>query len=31
MLVTLRELMKIAEERKTAIGSFNTPNLSVMR
>lgn len=27
MLVTLNEVMKIAEERKIAVGSFNTPNL----
>lgn len=27
MLVTLNEVMKIAEQRKIAIGSFNTPNL----
>ena len=27
MLVTLNEIMKIAEEREIAIGSFNTPNL----
>lgn len=27
MLVTLNEVMRIAEEKKIAIGSFNTPNL----
>lgn len=27
MLVTLKEVLKIAEARKIAIGSFNTPNL----
>lgn len=27
MLATLNEVMKIAEDRKIAIGSFNTPNL----
>lgn len=27
MLVTLNEVMKIAEEKQIAIGSFNTPNL----
>lgn len=27
LLVTLNEVMKIAEEKKIAIGSFNTPNL----
>lgn len=27
MLATLKEVMNIAEERKIAIGSFNTPNL----
>ncbi len=26
MLVTLREILKIAEEKKCAVGSFNTPN-----
>lgn len=28
MLVTLKEILKIAEERKIAIGSFNTPNMT---
>lgn len=27
MLVTLKEILNIAEERKIAVGSFNTPNL----
>lgn len=27
MLATLKEIMKIAEERQIAVGSFNTPNL----
>lgn len=27
MLVTLKELMETAEQRKNAVGSFNTPNL----
>ena len=27
MLVTLNEILAIAEERKCAIGAFNTPNL----
>lgn len=27
MLVTLNEVMRVAEEKKIAIGSFNTPNL----
>ena len=27
MLVTLREILKIAEAKKIAVGSFNTPNL----
>ncbi len=27
MLATLREVLKIAEEKKCAIGSFNTPNM----
>lgn len=31
MLVTLNEVMKIAEERKIAIGSFNTPNLEAVQ
>ena len=31
MLVTLKEILKIAEAQKTAIGSFNTPNLSSAR
>lgn len=28
MLVTLKEILKIAEQNKTAIGSFNTPNMT---
>ena len=28
MLVTLKEILKIAEDKKIAIGSFNTPNMS---
>ena len=31
MLVTLKEILKIAEARKCAIGSFNTPNMSSLR
>lgn len=31
MLVSLNEVMKIAEERKIAIGSFNTPNLEAVQ
>lgn len=31
MLVTLKEILKIAEERKTAIGAFNTPNFTSVR
>ena len=31
MLVTLQEILKIAEERKCAIGSFNTPNMASIR
>ena len=27
MLVTLKEILEIAEERKMAAGSFNAPNL----
>ena len=31
MLATLNEVMKIAEERQIAIGSFNTPNLESLQ
>ncbi len=31
MLVTLKEILKIAEERKCAIGSFNTPNMASIK
>ena len=31
MLVTLKEILKIAESRKTAIGSFNTPNMTSIK
>lgn len=31
MLVTLKEILKIAEERQIAVGSFNTPNLESLR
>ena len=31
MLVTLKEILKIAEAKKCAIGSFNTPNMSSIR
>ena len=31
MLATLNEIMKIAEEKKIAIGSFNTPNLESLQ
>ena len=31
MLVTLNEVMKIAEEKGIAIGSFNTPNLESLQ
>ena len=31
MLVTLTEILKIAEEEKIAIGSFNTPNLTSLQ
>lgn len=31
MLVTLKEILQIAEERKIAVGSFNTPNLESLR
>lgn len=31
MLVTLKEIMKTAEEQRIAVGSFNTPNLESLR
>lgn len=31
MLVTLKEILKIAEEKKIAIGSFNTPNMTSLK
>lgn len=31
MLVTLRDILKIAEAKKCAIGSFNTPNMTSLR
>lgn len=31
MLVTLNEILKIAEEKKIAIGSFNTPNMTSLK
>ena len=31
MLVTLKEILKIAEEKKIAIGAFNTPNFTSVR
>ena len=31
MLVTLTEILKIADERKCAIGSFNTPNMATLK
>lgn len=31
MLVTLKEVLKMAEEKKIAVGSFNTPNLESLR
>lgn len=31
MLVTLKEILKIAEARKCAIGSFNTPNFACLK
>ena len=31
MLATLNEVMKIAEERRIAVGSFNTPNLESLQ
>ena len=31
MLVSLKEILKIAEAKKCAIGSFNTPNLESMQ
>lgn len=31
MLVSLKEILKIAEEKQIAVGSFNTPNLESLR
>ena len=31
MLVTLREIMEIAEEKKIAVGAFNSPNLEALQ
>ncbi len=31
MLVTLKEILRIAEARKCAVGSFNTPNMASLR
>ncbi len=31
MLITLKEMMRIAEERGIAVGAFNTPNLESLR
>ena len=31
MLVSLKEILKVAQAKKCAIGSFNTPNLASMR
>ena len=31
MVVTLKEILKIAEARKIAVGSFNTPNLTSLK
>ena len=31
MLVTLKEILKIAEEKKIAVGSFNTPNMASVK
>ncbi len=31
MLVTLKEILKIAEEKQIAIGSFNTPNMTTLQ
>ena len=31
MLVTLKEILEIAEEKKIAVGAFNTPNLESLR
>ena len=31
MLVTLNDVMKIAEEKMIAVGSFNTPNLESLQ
>lgn len=31
MLVTLKEILKIAEDKKIAVGSFNTPNMASVK
>ena len=31
MLVNLKEILKIAEKKKIAIGSFNTPNMTSVK
>ena len=31
MLVTLKEILNIAEERQIAVGSFNTPNMTSIK
>lgn len=31
MLVTLKEIMKLAEEKQIAVGAFNTPNLEALQ
>ena len=31
MLVTLKDILKIAEDKKTAVGSFNTPNMTSIK
>lgn len=31
MLVTLKEILTIAEEKKIAVGSFNTPNMASIK
>ena len=31
MLATLNDVMKIAEEKEIAVGSFNTPNLEALQ
>ena len=31
MLVTLKEILALAQEKKCAVGAFNTPNMTSLR